>query len=391
MRIGIDACCWANGRGYGRFTRELLTAMVRSSPDDEFVFFVDDLAKERVELEAGNLELVRVAQSESPTEAAAADGSRRLSDMFRLTKAVRAAKPDVFFSPSVYSYFPLPWGQPAVVAIHDVIAERFPHLTLPTRRAQLFWRLKVKLALHQARLILTVSDFSARSIEEWLDVPAARIRVAGEAPSSIYQPSSPDEVAATAKKYGLEPGDRWFTYVGGFNPHKRINAIVEAHGAVVAETGENAPYLLLVGDFGADTFHKDAETIREAIRQHGTEDRTIWTGFVPDDDLRHLHSGALALVIPSETEGFGLPAVEAAACGTPVIATNQSPLPDLLAGGGIFVSPGDDDTLRNAMSLMTADEALRLEMGRRALQGARALSWERGAEAALEAIYEAAA
>ncbi len=389
MRIGVDACCWANGRGYGRFTRELLRAMVRRSSEDEFLLFVDDLALARLDLEAENVEIVHVPQRESPTRAARANGSRRLTDMLRLTRAVAARRPEVFFSPSVYSYFPLPLGQRAVVAIHDVIAEQHPHLTLPTLRARVFWRLKVGLALRQAAIILTVSDFSARAIRELLGVPASRIRVAGEAPADIYRPSAPEEVADAARRLGLRNGARWFVYVGGFNPHKRVESIVQAHARVVREEGDDAPFLLLVGDPDSDTFHKNVDRIRDKIDAAGTGERIIWTGFVPDADLRHLHSGALALVLPSEQEGFGLPAVEAAACGTPVIATTHSPLPDLLQGGGIFVSPGDDDTLEGALRLLSKNRPLRDEMGRRALQGARSLSWDRGAEAALAALREA--
>lgn len=390
MRIGVDACCWANGRGYGRFTRELLGSMVRQAPEDEFLFFVDDRAAERLDLESDNLTVVHVDQSESPTRAAAANGSRRVSDMLRLTRAVRRERPDVFFSPSVYSYFPLPTRQRAVVAIHDVIAERYPDLTLPTVRSRLFWRMKVGLALRQARIILTVSDFSARGIHEFLQVPISRIRVAGEAPAVAYRPSEPEDIRAAATRLELPEDARWFIYVGGFNPHKRVTSLVRAHARVVHDERERAPYLLLVGDAGGDAFHQDVERIRETIDEVGTADRVLWPGFVPDEELRHLHSGALALVLPSEAEGFGLPAVEAAACGTPVVATTQSPLPDLLKGGGIFVSPGDQETLDGALRLLSKDARLRGEMGRRGLAAARALTWDAGALAALGAIREAA-
>jgi len=387
----VDACCWANGRGYGRFTRELLRSMVDQAQDVEFLFLADQAAYESFDLDGPNVSIEKVSMSESPVEAASATNSRRLWDMLKLTRAVKRQNPDVFFSPSVYSYFPLPMRQKAVVAIHDVIADRYPHLTLPTTRSRLFWKMKVGLALQQAKLILTVSDYSARAIHEFLGVPETKIRVAGEAPAAVYQPSMNGDIHGAAGRLGLPGGARWFVYVGGFNPHKRVTSLVWAHARVVREERENAPYLLLVGDPGSDSFLKNIQRIKDAIQEAGTEQKVMWTGFVPDDELRHLHSGALALVLPSEAEGFGLPAVEAAACGAPVIATTQSPLPELLAGGGIFVAPGDQDTLEGALRLLSNDPVLQKKMGERALQGARALSWETGARAALAAIREAGA
>jgi glycosyltransferase involved in cell wall biosynthesis len=392
MRIGVDATCWANGRGYGRFTRQLVPAMAALAPDDEFVCLLDAAAAERFDLETPNVRPVVVALDEAPTRAAAAWGYRSPRDLLRLTRAVWRERPGVFFSPSVYTYFPLPPGQRAVVTVHDAIAERFPRLTLPTRRARLFWTIKVRLAIRQARLVLTVSDFAARELVEVLGVPPERIRVAGEAPAPAFRPSgSAEEIGAAARRVGLEPGARWFIYVGGFNPHKHVDAVVRAHARLVREAAGPPVHLLLVGTVDGDVFHGDQARIREAIRREGTEALVHWTGFVPDEDLRHLHSGAVALVLPSACEGFGLPAVEAAACGTPVVATTASPLPRLLDGGGFFVRPGDEAGLTEAMRALLADPALRARMGRAAAARAAVLDWARGARAALAALREAAA
>ncbi len=391
MRIGVDATCWVNGRGYGRFTRHLLAAMAAAAPGDEFLCFLDAASAARFDLLAPNVQPVLVEQGSAPTAAAAAEGYRAPLDMLRLTRAVWRARPDVFFSPSVYTYFPLPPGQRAVVTVHDAIAERFPELTLPSPRARLFWKLKVRLALWQARLILTVSDFAASEIAEVLHVAPARIRVCGEAPAAAFRPTiAPEEIARAAARVGLPAGARWLMYVGGFNPHKHVDAIVRAHAVVARELAE-PPHLLLVGTIDKDVFHGDQANIRRAIADAGTEALVHWTGFVPDEELRHLHSGAVTLLLPSANEGYGLPAVEAAACGAPVIATLASPLPQLLEGGGIFVRPGDDAALVAALRLMLTDEPARAAMGRVARERAAALSWARGAEAALGALREAAA
>src|SRR5690606_39243732 len=262
------------------------------------------------------------------------------------------------FSPSVYTYFPLPPGQRSVVAIHDTIAERFPELTLPTRRARLFWKAKVRLAAFQATVVVTVSDYSARELGRVMGIPRERIRVVGEAPAPAYRPGQPEEAAAAAAAFGVPAGAPWFTYVGGFNPHKRVDTIVRAHAQAVARTSSPPPHLLLVGTLSDDDFHGNVEELRAAIERAGTAHLVNWTGFVPDDELRHLHSGATALILVSEMEGYGLPAVEAAACGAPVIATVESPLPELLEGGGVFVKAGDEQAIADAMVRLLDDPAL---------------------------------
>jgi len=391
MRIGIDATCWANPRGYGRFTRELVPAMASLAPDDTFICFVDERAAAAFDLKRSNVEMRVVQLAQSPTIAAAANGNRSVTDMLRLTRAVGRERLDVFFSPSVYTYFPLPLGLRTVVTVHDAIADRFPELTLPSWRARAFWRVKVLLALSQAHLVLTVSDFAARDIARVLRVSPGRIRVALEAPAVTYtQPAANGDAARLAAQLGLPADGRCFVYVGGLNPHKNVDLLVGAHATLAREMGGNAPHLAFVGPTETDVFHADHAQLRDIIEAEGTGSLVHWLGFLPDEQLRLVHANSLGLVLPSTCEGFGLPAVEAAACGRPVIATTESPLPELLAGGGIFIEPRNLDALTDALRRLTNDHDARDAMGRRAREQAMALTWERGARAALDALAEVA-
>jgi glycosyltransferase involved in cell wall biosynthesis len=392
MRIGVDATSWANQRGYGRFTREITRAMIALAPTDEFVFILDSLSASQFDPDGPNVrKLIVSGLKEAPVRAASAGSNRSIVDMWRMTRATKAAKLDAFFSPTVYTYFPLPRKLPAVVTIHDMIPERFPDLTLPSKRARLFWRLKVGLAIRQARKILTVSEYSARDISQLHRIPADRITVATEAPSSEYYPDEGSPQSAIPGLSNLKAETRWFTYVGGFNPHKNVVGLVRAHAALARKLGDAAPALLLVGNRESDDFFSDVPAIEAAIDAAGTMDLVHWTGYVEDQVLRRIHSRSLALVLPSDAEGFGLPAIEAAACGSPIIATSESPLPGLLPGAGFFVVPRDEKALLEAMRAIAADSGLRTRCGTAALAGARALSWETAASAALGAIRDAAA
>jgi glycosyltransferase involved in cell wall biosynthesis len=391
MLIGVDGTCWANERGYGRFAREVMKAMVEAAPDDQFRVFVDDASLERFKLESANVEYIRVNTSVAAARAASAGGFRRPADILAMSLAVARNRTDVFFSPSVYTYFPLPPGTRSVVTIHDAIAERFPSLTLPSLRARTFWRMKLRMALGQASRILTVSDYAADDIARIDRIPEGRIDVATEAPADSFIPRGEGEIREERIKLGLAEDDRWFIYVGGFNPHKNIESIIRSHAEVVNRMGSRAPHLLLVGTLRNDVFFGDLAGARAEIDRAGTSSLVHWTGFLPDRRLSALHTGAIALLIPSEAEGFGLPAVEAAACGCPAIATIESPLPGLLEGGGIFVKPRDDVALADAMYALATDDSQRSSMAKRAIERAADLTWDKCARSVLASLRAAAA
>jgi glycosyltransferase involved in cell wall biosynthesis len=389
LRIGIDGTCLGSGRGYGRFLRELLPPLVEIAAPDQLVLFVDEATARHVSLP--DLPLVRLRTRESQARAASAEGHRSLSDLWSMGRGVAAERPDVFYFPSLYSYFPVPGGIPLAVAIHDTIPERHGAVVFPSRRTRLLWGAKSRLARLQARTILTVSEYSRRRLHETLGIPLERIAVTPEAPSPAFGPvDDPAPRRRWLAARGWPEQAPYLLYVGGFNPHKNVLGLVRAFAQAARGPGGSELRLLLVGDVEGDVFHGNAAAIRAEIAARGLEPRVLWAGFVPDAELRHLYAGALALVLPSFEEGFGLPAVEAAACGAPCIATCESPLPEVLAGGGIFLDPRRPAALADAIARVVAEPALRAELAETARKRAAALSWRITAERTLESLLRTA-
>jgi glycosyltransferase involved in cell wall biosynthesis len=383
-RIGIDGTCLGSGRGYGRFLRELLPPLLAQAGDHDYVLFVDAATAAHVALPAMPVKLLETGASQAA--AASARGARSPRDMLGMGRGVARAQLDAFYFPSVYSYFPLPPRLPMAVAIHDTIPERHGKIVFPRWQNRVLWWAKSRAARFQARTIVTVSEYARRQLAETFAMPAERIWVTPEAPSPEFAPlPNARDAASKALAERDIPDDPYFVYVGGFNPHKNVTGLLKAFAAASAGTRAQ---LLLVGDHQGDVFHQDLANIRAEIARSGVSARVHWTGFVADAELRVLYAGALAAVLPAFEEGFGLPAVEAAACGTPCIATRESPLPEVLAGGGFFFDPHDARQLEEGLRRALSQPEERARWAHAARERAAALSWDvtaRATHAALEA------
>ncbi|WP_218081777.1 glycosyltransferase family 4 protein [Anthocerotibacter panamensis] len=386
MRIGVDAGCWANRRGYGRFTRGLLEALLAQPSEHEYLFFVDAQSYAQQPFPP-RAKLVVVPTGQSPTAAASAGGRRAVGDLWAMAEAVRRTPLDVLFFPSVYTYFPA-WTQATVIlGIHDVIAEDYPDLIFPGGQGRRLWALKGWLARQQANYVLTVSDHARNGILRRFHPHSERIWVVDEAPDPVFRPLKNLD-GALLQRYGIRPGERFLIYLGGINPHKNLTMLVQALADLGSEYADVR--LLLVGD-RADGFTPGLDALLSKITALDLTHRVHFTGFVPDPEVVHLLNAAQVLVLPSVAEGFGLPAVEAAACATPVIATRNSPLPDLLAGGGRFIDPTQPEALTHALREILADPHLREQLGQGAHARASQLSWARTARqmtALLDAIAQ---
>jgi glycosyltransferase involved in cell wall biosynthesis len=383
MRIGIDGSCLSNRRGFGRFARRLLEALSRQVTPHRFTVFLDRPSAETVAVPEG-FDRVVVEVGEAPSRAASAQGRRRWRDLIAMGRAVARGRVDLMYFPATYSFFPVWNVGKRVVTMHDTLPLSHPDLVFPRLSGRIAWRLKEGVAVRWADRIVTVSEASRRALQDWLGGPDPRIRVITEGPDAIFRPRDDGpEGEAALRRYGLRPGERFLLYVGGLSPHKNLPRLV----AAFAQSAGADVRLVLAGDLH-DVFHTHIPAIRAAIQRHGLDHRVMMTGFVPDEDLVFLYGRAYALVQPSLLEGFGLPAVEAMACGTPVISSRAGSLPEVVGNAGVYFDPTDISSIADAIQALLADPDRRDALSRRALEQSGRFTWDAAAQALLACFAE---
>jgi glycosyltransferase involved in cell wall biosynthesis len=379
MIIGIDACCWSNRRGFGRFTRELLKALASTDSGNQYVFFADRETAEDEGFPAG-VKIVSAPTSVAPTTAASATGRRSLRDLWALSREVLKYDLDLFFFPAVYSYFPILNRTKVIVTLHDMIADHHPNEVFPNKKLRFFWKAKQNLAVRQADLILTVSDSSKRAIVDYFNLEQSRVQTIPEGPSAVFSVQPRDERMREAlSRFGLALDDRFLLYVGGISPHKNLGALIDAFHQVTRAAGLSDLKLVLVGDYKDDPFYSDYPFLRTRVNQLGLGDRVMFTGFVQDRELVFLYSASSLLVMPSLEEGFGLPVIEAMSCGTPAVCSQRGSLPEVLGEAGSFFDPARPESLARAILEVLADDSRRSEMARLGLDRSRQFTWEAAA------------
>ena len=379
MKIGIDACTWNNKRGFGRFTRELLEAILAIDCENEYLFFVDSHNAETAEFPA-NVKVIVVPTKVSPMKAASAAGRRSISDLWKMSREVLKHKIDLFFFPAVYSYYPIFNRAKIIVTIHDVIADNHPEMVFQNSRLKLFWKLKQNIAIKQSNIILTVSEYSKREIINYFKLPETKVRVISEAARSIFKVLPPDakmsEILAT---FGIKFGDKFLLYVGGISPHKNLIALVNSFHQILSDNQFSQVKLILVGDYKDDSFYSIYPTLKKQIAKLHLEDKVIFTGFIEDFVLAYLYNAATLVVLPSFEEGFGLPAVEAMACGVPVAASDRGSLPEVLGDAGQFFDPTDTQSMSKVIGQILGSENLRTEMSQKGVIRGQEFLWNKAA------------
>jgi glycosyltransferase involved in cell wall biosynthesis len=387
VRLGIDACSWSNRRGFGRFTRELLGHMVAEAGAHELTLIVDRATADQWDLPRG-ARLDVVATTAQPSRAASARGARTPADLWRLARAAGRHAFDVFFFPAVYSFYPLLRRVPSVITFHDAIADDHGDLVFPGPWPRLLWGAKSWMARRQADRILTVSESAKDDIVRRFG-DAARVRVIGEAAGSQFHVSGDrDGPRRVRAAYGLPAEGPLLLHVGGLSPHKNLSRLLLALETLARP--EHPWHLALVGNDTADGFHSEVDALRQILQQAPLRGRVTLTGEVPDRDLVLLYNAATALVMPSLAEGFGLPAVEAMACGLPVAASRRGSLPEVLGSAAVYFDPSSATEMTSAVLAVLTDGALRERLRQEGLQRARTFSWRAAARATFGVCEELA-
>jgi glycosyltransferase involved in cell wall biosynthesis len=387
VRIGIDGCSWSNKRGFGRFTRELVGAMVTANRGAarQLSLVVDGHTCAEYEFPA-DLEIVEVATRQQPSKAASAAGQRGVGDILRLARVSAAQNFDAFFFPAVYSYFPLPAAVPTLVTLHDAIAERHPRLVFPSWRGRFAWKLKVATALRRSDRVLTVSQNAAEVIAATFSYPRESIDVVPEGPAPEFRVLDDQaRCRALRDRFSIPATSALLLYVGGISPSKNLGGLVDAVAMMAAHEVPDWR-LLLVGDLNADGFLSCGEELRSRVVAKGLGERVLFAGYLEAEDLVTAYNAADLLVLPSFDEGFGLPVIESLACGTPVAVSDRGSLPEVTGDAGVYFDPTDSTGMAEAMTRGLTDEALRRSMMAAAQEQLEQYSWARAAERVLDIL-----
>jgi glycosyltransferase involved in cell wall biosynthesis len=286
---------------------------------------------------------------------------------------------EVFLCPTNRG-LPLAAPCPTVLTLHDAVEWDRTLFDQGRGRSRARFLYASICSLASASLIMTVSQSAADSITRRLAIPQQRIRVVYEAPDTHFGPTASPDDSAIRQSLGLPR--HYVLYLGGFEAKKDVSTLVQAFAQIAEQVDAD---LVLAG-----RLDRHAEEIVEAVQRYGISGRTHLPGYVPDEALPAVYRGARCFVFPGLEEGFGLPVVEAMACGIPVAAAASGSLPEVVGDGGRLVKPGDARALGKALRELLAIEARREESAR-AVARAGAFSWEQTAEHTEIVLREAAA
>jgi glycosyltransferase involved in cell wall biosynthesis len=370
MRICLDLSPAVHHRGgIGRFVQELAAALVAVAPEHTYIAFYNRPTEAHPDPPADQLPRLTIPWKDKPWR-------------LRVLLAHLARFPQDGLFPGVDLFHAtdhlLPYMQriPTVFTLYD-LTYRLTNTNTTLNR--LFLMLMLPRFVRTAGAVVTISEATRRDLLAYLQVDPKRVYVVYGGVAERFRPASPVALQAIRTRYRLP--ERFILTVGTVEPRKNYLRLLEAYCLLLGQGRSDG--LVIAGKLGWRY-----KPFFQRLRELNLEQRVTLLGFVADDDLPALYSAAEVFVYPSLYEGFGLPPLEAMACGTPVVASNTSSLPEVVGNAGLLVSPYDVDALAAAIARLLDDPLLRAELRARGFQQAARFTWETAAHRTLEIYWE---
>ncbi len=382
MKIGIDARFLTHPQkgGFKTYTENLISALAKVDAVNEYVLYLDREPDLGTFLPDRQNFTYRVVPSPLPFFGMV------WREQSQIPRQVKKDRLDLFHSPCLSG--PLQIGCPYIVTIHDMIwisPNKFGSngsgpASARRKLQEWYYQFVPRIAARRALAIITVSEFSRASIMEYLSIPADKIFVTHEAASPAYRPlSDKTQIEETLTKYALT--GKYILAIGSADPRKNVRTLLHAY-ALLPDTVREEYQLVIVWNHGYLT-----NAMEDEVLQLGLKGQVRFLEWVTNEDLVALYNAATVFVFPSLYEGFGLPLIEAMACGTPVVAADNSSIPEIVDQAALLTPAEDPERMAGTIALVLSDEVVRTRLIAMGFERAANFSWQLCARQTME-IYE---
>ncbi len=278
---------------------------------------------------------------------------------------LQARKFDLLISPTTHGSFLL---KNQIITIHDLISLRYNNISAHQR---FYFKYLLPFMVSRARLIITVSEASKRDIVELLKVPEEKVKVIYNGYDTAHYYKVSEKTSDIEKKYGFT---NYFLAVGPTYPHKNFERLFDAYKELSPEIRKAHPLVIGGG------MKKYIAHLKQRVQEMGMEDQIHFIGYVPFELMPALYREAYLLVYPSLYEGFGIPLLEAMACGCPVVSSESSSMPEVCGDAALYIDPHSKESIKRSLEILVANDKLRSELIEKGYQRAAQFSWRQAAE-----------
>jgi glycosyltransferase involved in cell wall biosynthesis len=360
--------------GIGQYTYQLAKGLQTISGLELDLFYGSGWSKELRDRPVHNIAAYKTLFKRFTPNAYAVN---RFLQQKRFTRGVQSNKAEVYHEPNILAF---KFNGPSVITVHDLSWIRFPQ-THPVERVRAM-NTYFEPGLRRATLILTDSEFVKREIIDVFGVKAERIKPVLLGVEPLFYPRTIEDTLSVLDRHGLVHG-RYLLAVGTLEPRKNLQVALRAYMLLPQQIRKEFPLVLV----GMNGWRTSALELQIAPLVSAGEVRQI--GYLPREDLAMVIAGALTLIYPSIYEGFGLPPLEAMACGVPVISSEVSSLPEVIGDTGLLINPHDDEAVAKAIQRLVTDHDFRRHLSQKALARSKEFTWDKCVKQTIDVYRQA--